>query len=497
MTENKEWLYVDRRTNTQVGPLTLSELDQAFNEGKFEGFHHVFSPNIPGNEGPEMRRGISYSQIPRSIVAFSPTLEDFFAARSSKSTTVLSGANNSGKSLIIKKLYPLIGNKAYMLACNRFSSVDVLNSRQKDRYEKQRLFENAVQQQYTSQQNTETNDRQIEQIVAGLNNDQRNNLFLVAEELLGNKFRLQKTEPNNDLSPFYIDMDGQNLKFGSSGTRLLMVLLGNLLDPDYSVILIDEPELGLSPKIQATLARRLFDIDWRNRYFPHLKQVFIVTHSHVFLDRSNLTNNFIVEKSGDNIAIRGVRSVAELHQLQFGMLGNDLELLFLPSAVVVVEGHSDSTFLTKVLQIHIPDKKISIVASGGDGKTTTTVHILTSAFGDLANSPYRSRVFVVLDQIHSVSPDHLIRMGVLPDNIIIWSRNGIEYLYPSALVAKAFRCDVADLATVDLSNDEITVNGDKKSKKQLARLVTEDLTAEHNVQPELAALVDKIKVACQ
>ncbi len=47
----------------------------------------------------------------------------------------------------------------------------------------------------------------------------------------------------------YVDMDGQNLSVGSTGTRLLMTILGLCMDPAFESILIDEPELGLGPKI--------------------------------------------------------------------------------------------------------------------------------------------------------------------------------------------------------------------------------------------------------
>lgn len=52
-------------------------------------------------------------------------------------------------------------------------------------------------------------------------------------------------------------MDGENLRYGSSGIRLVLTLLGILLDNRFPVILIDEPENGLSPHIQAALARFL------------------------------------------------------------------------------------------------------------------------------------------------------------------------------------------------------------------------------------------------
>jgi predicted ATP-dependent endonuclease of OLD family len=160
-------------------------------------------------------------------------------------------------------------------------------------------------------------------------------------------------------------MDGENLRYGSSGTRLLLTLLGILLDERFTTVLIDEPELGLSPHIQTALARFMYKPDLQQQYCPHLHQVYVATHSHLFLDRAAFSNNFAVTKTGSVVSIKPVQSVADLHQLQFKLLGNELESIFLPSAIVIVEGASDVTFMTKVVQLHIPERKVAIVRGGG------------------------------------------------------------------------------------------------------------------------------------
>jgi predicted ATPase len=131
-------------------------------------------------------------------------------------------------------------------------------------------------------------------------------------------------------------MDGENLRNSSSGTRLLLTLLGILLDKRFTTVLIDEPELGLSPHIQTALARFMYDPDLRQRYCPHLQQVYIATHSHLFLHRAVISNNFAVTKTGSTVSIKPAQSVADLHQLQFKLLGNELESVFLPSAILIV-----------------------------------------------------------------------------------------------------------------------------------------------------------------
>ena len=117
----------------------------------------------------------------------------------------------------------------------------------------------------------------------------------------------------------------------------------------------------MSPRIQAALARFLYDQGQRQQFCPHLRQIHIATHSHLFLDRGIFSNNHIVAKARNVVSISQVGSVGDFHQLQFNMLGNELESMFLPSAIVIVEGDSNATFMNKVVQMHIPNRRVAIV----------------------------------------------------------------------------------------------------------------------------------------
>jgi predicted ATP-dependent endonuclease of OLD family len=90
----------------------------------------------------------------------------------------------------------------------------------------------------------------------------------------------------------YIEMNGQNVSIGSTGTRLLLTILGTCLDTRFGTLLIDEPELGLGPKIQNALSRFFQDAEEREKYFPHIDEIYIATHSGLFLSRSDIRDNF-------------------------------------------------------------------------------------------------------------------------------------------------------------------------------------------------------------
>lgn len=455
-------------------------------------FRVVHQPGIgPGYEA------VRYTQIPRFSVEFLPEIEAFISTRAAVTSTILFGPNNSGKSLLLKKLFEHLGPKSCLLSCNRFSSIDVINSRATDPDERKRLFENFSQHQASGLYHEDINSRQLDQLIAGLNDDKQEKLFDIAGQLLGARVSLQKTEKNNRMSPWYVDVDGRSLKYSSSGTRLLFTLLGNLLDEHYPIVLIDEPEIGLSPKIQATLARALYDPQTRAEYFPHLRQVFVVTHSHLFLDREVLFNNFIVEKTGDTVTARQVKTTADLHELQFGMLGNDLEHLYMPAGVVVVEGKCDTTFMARLFSLHIPSRRVSIVVANGDGGAEARVRTLSEGFGDLHASPYQSRLFVVFDAKHDAKRSSIVRQGVLEQNIQVWANNGIEWYYPKQHVAAAFKCSEAELDGIDLGTDPIAVHAISLSKAGLARFVVPRVTLDDKLDPELSIFLNKVKSATE
>lgn len=487
-------LYIGKEDGpTFMGPYTFDQIDEMINSDETVAdkiFRLIRQPGIGLAYEP-----VQYAHIPRFSVEFEPDVDEFIASRAEAASTILSGPNNSGKSLLLKQLFAQLGHKACLLTCNRFSQIDVINSRASDPHERKRLFESFAQYQESGRYHEDINARQLDQLISSLNDEKQDKLFEIAGQLLGAKVSLRKTEKDNRMSPWYVDIDGQSLKYASSGTRLLFTLLGNLLDDYYLTVLIDEPEIGLSPRIQGALARALYDPRMRYEYFPHLKQAFVVTHSHLFLDREVLSNNYIVEKSGNTVTARPIRSTAELHELQFGMLGNDLEHLFMPAAVVVVEGDSDMIFMTRLFSLHTPNRRVSIVSSGGDGPTKDKVRTLSEGFGDLSMSPYRSRIFVVLDATHDAKKSSITRQGVLDENIWVWSKNGIEWYYPRQHVAAAFKCSEADLANVDLGTDKITVNSITLPKKDLARFVVSRVTLSDKLDPELIAFLDKVKRA--
>lgn len=234
---------------------------------------------------------------------FVPSLQLFGQSRASSPYTVLAGPNNSGKSLTLRWLKAAMGRSAYFVGTNRFYHVYHLSTGLRDSNELDQ-FENTFHSHFNDEShNHEHNVFDLGRILLGLKDSRRAQLFELCGSLIGSKFSLKKVEAENDLSPRYIDMDGQNLSVGSTGTRLLMTVLGLCMDDRFNTILIDEPELGLSPKVQTALSGFLQDSDQRRTYFPHLSRVFVSSHSSLFLARGDITNNFVIAKEGKRISL--------------------------------------------------------------------------------------------------------------------------------------------------------------------------------------------------
>lgn len=479
---NAEYFYYDGRLIQHA--YTEDELHAAASEGRINLSTQVWGRTLPS-------KGIRYDSLQFVDLTFVPDIRQFIEMRRDQPTTVLSGPNDSGKTLILKLLRRDLGPTTNFIACNRFYHLDRLNPATEQDAQYARRHENFVTQLYQQRQNTENNDFQIQQVISQLKDPQRDTLLTLCSKMLGEEFRLEQVDPENKLSQHYIDVGGQNLAVSSTGTRLLMMIVAACLDDHYCILLVDEPELGLSPSLQAVLARYLFHDERRQKYFPHMKQLFIATHSHLFLDRGAISNNFVVTKVGNEISIRQVDSWSAYHDLQFNMLGNHLEALFLPAAIVIVEGDTDYDYIKRVFLVFFSEKRISVVWSGGADDTRNKLHVIDDSLGGLMKSPYRERVFILLDKRRfdkkqQIRERDFEKYGVPLENVIVLEKSGIEYYYPPEILAKVFACRGADVfSLLQIEDNAVKVHDIEMAKKQLCREVVDRLTSTSEIPQEL------------
>jgi hypothetical protein len=254
-----------------------------------------------------------------------------------------------------------------------------------------------------------------------------------------------------------------------------------LLDTDYDTFLIDEPELGISPEAQGVIADFLFDRQHRAKYFPHIKTLIFATHSTIFLDRQHITNNFQVEKKGDEIFIHRVESQIDFNRIHFFLLGNRFETLYLPSCILLVEGKSDHKFIERVVTLRYPSSQLSVVAANSDARIKEILNVAKGLLTDIQRSPYRDRFLVVLDRVHSATlPDEIAAMGIPKANVIVWPKNGIEYYYPPAIIDKLYGAG----QEIVIEDDIVTRNSVSYTKNELADKVVASIQGDTEMHPE-------------
>jgi predicted ATPase len=238
---------------------------------------------------------------------------------------VLCGRNNCGKSYFLKLIKHAVGESASFLGPARYQNFNMLTPYAPRANKKSEENRQWLNQWRNNTQNLDNSPFHLQQAIAELGNAKRDQLIEIMDVLLGSKMDILHTIPSNSMSQQYISVNGHNISFTSSGYRLITSLVTSLLNEEYDTFLIDEPELGISPEAQGVFADFLFDETTRAKYFSHIKTLVLATHSTVFLDRKNITNNYFLSKTGDEIEVDKVDSVAQINRIHFFLLGNRLE----------------------------------------------------------------------------------------------------------------------------------------------------------------------------
>jgi hypothetical protein len=75
-------------------------------------------------------------------------------------------------------------------------------------------------------------------------------------------------------------------------------------------------------------------------------------------------------------------------------------------------------------------------------------------------------------------------MGVPPENIVIWPKNGIEYYYPPSLIDKIY--GLGEELTIE--GDMVSRNGVSYNKNELAEKIVSMMDAKTEMQPEFQSM---------
>ena len=251
-------------------------------------------------------------------------------------------------------------------------------------------------------------------------------------------------------------------------------------DSEIKILCIDEPELALEPRLQKSLYRAI-------KAKSTEKKIIVATHSHHFLDRENVANNYVCSRNTDNkISLKQLTTQEDLRDQVFKLLGNELGDLQLPEKILIVEGVSDVEFVKKSLNLLGKNSYIPFGA-GSDSRISTAIDAVTQfiEFVTTAGSVYKDRTWVVADkQVNDVKlREWRTKLGD-DDKVKELPENGIEYFYPERILQKIFKTP----DTKDIIIDEFLkggkYNGLPYSKLELSRLVADELMANDLASPD-------------
>lgn len=421
--------------------------------------------------------------------------DDFFGQESG-GISILSGTNNCGKSLVLKLLFAHFGEESFLCGTNRYYDMTVFPQYNSDKNYVRQMWQAANKNIDHALHNMEPVVMPFQEIFTRLKDDpEREDLYQIASDLLGEPVVLEYESPGNSLSNSFLTINGTPLAKCSSGSRMLVHLLSILLYRGFRYVLIDEPELGLTPRIQNDLQHLIYDEPNRKRYMSHLQHVYIATHSHIFLNRRRVSDNYLVTRENKEVIVKRLTSDPEFMNLQFRQLGNSFEQLQLPSGFVIVEGESDYRYMDRLFRLNLKNHRIHIVQANNDSQVSTKVHLLFDVIGPLQTSPYRDRVFVILDETHTPTlRSKLESMGLKSDNIIIWEKNGIEFYYPISILRVLFNDEEMKHSDLVINEDVVSHNDINKKKMELCTEVLKRINGEEELEFELEVALKKFKI---
>jgi len=203
---------------------------------------------------------------------------------------------------------------------------------------------------------------------------------------------LQKHIPQIKLSESFLSKgvvheDGEDRPFEriGAGFQQVFIMLMYMFHPDYTILLLEEPEIHLHP---ALITKLLQILEQQNLY----NQLFMTTHSPLFIHPENLHQLFRLVREGDSTKVYSPRLSGR--HLDYNRLTQELNAenceMFFADSVLLVEGPSDHILMRGLINKYYDGTKdIKVIQVYGKSNIDVYADLL-----DIFNIPYS----VLLDQ---------------------------------------------------------------------------------------------------
>jgi hypothetical protein len=225
-----------------------------------------------------------------------------------------------------------------------------------------------------------------------------------------------------------------------TGALSALPIIIQLFNPEVQFLAIDEPELGLEPKMQKVISRAIKCASEGSEGFPK-KRILLATHSHLFLDRKTPVNNYKAEKMDGKVILQRLSDIEEIREASYTLMGCDPTDLFFPANIIMVEGKSEELFLgalyRRLMELGmVRGYNIVFHNLGGYDKAPVGIESVVQALKTHSHTPiYKERICGIFDfpdqkKAHILqSIEKYIGTGA-EDRFVHLPKNGIEYYYP-------------------------------------------------------------------
>jgi len=386
-----------------------------------------------------------------------------------KNFFVIVGGNNSGKSTFLRTIIKNQGkDQSYLVNVNR-TVLTGEGSTQKNYQENYLNLLNNVMNRFDDNYQRET---QPLQDFFNLKDKDRKPIIDWYNKYFPNQIIEEREDSENTASAMLLKINNFSLTKQGSGVRATLEIFIKLFDPSIKLLCIDEPELGLEPYLQKYLFSAL-----KEKSSPD-KKIILATHSHHFLDFEDLDSNYTCQRDSDGKI--SLTKAADLKPIIFRLLGNSLSSFLLPEKILVLEGSSDNTFLTKCLSL-LSKKGFGIHNSGGNGNLGYAINSITQflTFNDNLEV-YKDSVYVIADK---PTKDTIIRKWKIllgsDARLKVLAQEAIEYYYPERILQSVFNTSESrtKIVTKYLKSNPSAFNDKQVPKTGLAKLIAEKIVA--------------------
>lgn len=279
------------------------------------------------------------------------------------------------------------------------------------------------------------------------------------------------------------------------GYQEVMALICQLSKDTGMFLGVEEPELHLHPE----LARKFFGI---LKEISKQTQIFVTTHSTIFVDQADLQNTWLVRKSNKDTSVSRLSESKDLRNVLFE-LGFRPSDIFYADGVIFVEGPSDRVVFpiwAKKMGIDFEEFGISFIPTYGKASGKYHLTVWTEATEN-TGIPY----YFILDKDAEKEAKKLSKKLESGENLFLLKKGSIEEYYSIDRIIEALK-QVYDVSIEEEEKNKLVTPKDKAieqlilSKKkevtgwkvEIGRIVAESMLIEE-IDDEIKRILERIR----